>query len=99
MNALYHKALRENPQLASNPFSRWQQKRAIKKQYAAAKHASQTAGTAAGAAQKAGRAAQTVKDKAKQTGAYVMRHKKGAGIVLALFFIVCLLMNTFPPVP
>ena len=94
VNALYHKALRENPQLASNPFSRWQQKRAIKKQYAAAKHASQTAGTAAGAAQKAGRAAQTVKDKAKQTGAYVMRHKKGAGIVLALFFIVCLLMNT-----
>ena len=84
----------ENPQAASNPLSRWQQKRAIKKQYAAAKHASQTAGTAAGAAQKAGRAAQTVKDKAKQTGAYVMRHKKGAGIVLALFFIVCLLMNT-----
>ena len=94
VNALYHKALRENPQLASNPFSRWQQKRAIKKQYAAAKHASQTAGTATGAAQKARRAAQTVKDKVKQTGAYVMRHKKGAGIVLALFFIVCLLMNT-----
>ena len=94
VNALYHKSLRENPQLASNPFSRWQQKRAIKKQYAAAKHAGQTAGTAAGAAQKAGRAAQTVKDKAKQTGAYVMRHKKGAGIVLVLFFMVCLLMNT-----
>ena len=94
INALYHKSLRENPQLASNPFSRWQQKRAIKKQYAAAKHASQTAGTATGAAQKAGRAAQTVKDKVKQTGAYVMRHKKGAGIVLVLFFMVCLLMNT-----
>ena len=94
VNALYHKALRENPQLASNPFSRWQQKRAIKKQYAAAKHASQTAGTATGAAQKVGRAAQTVKDKVKQTGAYVMRHKKGAGIVLVLFFMVCLLMNT-----
>ena len=94
INALYHKSLRENPQLASNPFSRWQQKRAIKKQYAAAKHASQTAGTATGAAQKAGRAARTVKDKAKQTGAYVMHHKKGAGIVLVLFFMVCLLMNT-----
>ena len=90
INALYHKSLRENPQLARNPFSRGQQKRAIKKQYAAAKHASQTPG----AAQKAGRAAQTVKDKAKQTGAYVMRHKKGAGIVLVLFFMVCLLMNT-----
>lgn len=44
INALYQKSLAENPQLASNPLSRWQQKQAIKKEYAAAKHASQTAG-------------------------------------------------------
>ena len=37
VNALYQKSLRENPQLASNPISRWQQKQAIKKEYAAAK--------------------------------------------------------------
>ena len=37
VNALYQKSLRENPQLTSNPFSRWQQKQAIKKEYAAAK--------------------------------------------------------------
>ena len=94
VNALYQKSLRENPQLASNPFSRWQQKQAIKKEYAAAKHAGHTAGSTAKTASKTGKAAKTVKEKAQQAGAFVMRHKKGAGIVLALFLVVCLLMNT-----
>ena len=94
VNALYQKSLRENPQLASNPFSRWQQKQAIKKEYAVAKRAGQTAGSTAKTASKTGKAAKTVKEKAQQAGAFVMRHKKGAGIVLALFLVVCLLMNT-----
>ena len=94
VNALYQKSLRDNPQLASNPFSRWQQKQAIKKEYAAAKRAGQTAGGTAKTASKTGKAAKTVKEKAQQAGAFVMRHKKGAGIVLALFLVVCLLMNT-----
>ena len=94
VNALYQKSLRENPQLASNPFSRWQQKQAIKKEYAAAKRAGQTAGSTAKTASKTGKAAKTVKEKAQQAGTFVMRHKKGAGIVLALFLVVCLLMNT-----
>ena len=94
VNALYQKSLRDNPQLASNPFSRWQQKQAVKKEYAAAKCAGQTAGGTAKTASKTGKAAKTVKEKAQQAGAFVMRHKKGAGIVLALFLVVCLLMNT-----
>ena len=94
VNALYQKSLRDNPQLASNPISRWQQKQAIKKEYAAAKCAGQTAGGTAKTASKTGKAAKTVKEKAQQAGAFVMRHKKGAGIVLALFLVVCLLMNT-----
>ena len=94
VNALYQKSLQENPQLASNPLSRWQQKQQIKKQYAAAKRAAQSGGTAAGAAQKTGKAAKTVKEKAQQAGAYVMQHKKGFGIALGLFLIVCLLLNT-----
>lgn len=94
VNALYQKSLRDNPQLASNPFSRWQQKQAIKKEYAAAKCAGQTAGGTAKTASKTGKAAKTVKEKAQQAGAFVIRHKKGAGIVLALFLVVCLLMNT-----
>ena len=79
VNALYQKSLRENPQLASNPLSRWQQKQAIKKEYAAAK--------------KTGKAAKTVKEKAQEAGAFVMRHKKGFLIAGAIFLLVCMLLN------
>ena len=94
INVLYQKSLQDNPQAASNPLSRWQQKQQIKKQYAAAKRAAQSGGTAAGAAQKSGKAAKTVKEKAQQAGAYVMQHKKGFIMVLAIFLLVCLLLNT-----
>ena len=94
IEALFQKSVYENPAAASNPLSRWQQKQQIKKQYAAVKRAAQSGGSAAGAAQKTGKAAKTVKEKAQQAGAYVMRHKKGFGIALGLFLIVCLLLNT-----
>lgn len=94
IEALFQKSVYENHAAASNPLSRWQQKQQIKKQYAAAKRAAQSGGSAAGAAQKTGKAAKTVKEKAQQAGAYVMRHKKGFGIVLAIFLLVCLLLNT-----
>ena len=94
VNALYQKSLRENPQLASNPISRWQQKQAIKKEYAAAKRAGQAAGNTAQAASKIGKAARTVKEKAQQAGAFVMRHKKGFLMAGVLFLITCMLMNT-----
>ena len=94
INVLYQKSLQENPQFASNPFSRWQQKQAIKKQYAAAKHAGQAAGNTASAAQKTGKAAKTVKEKAQQAVAFIMRHKKGFLLVGAIFLLICLLLNT-----
>ena len=94
INILYQKSLQDNPQAASNPLSRWQQKQQIKKQYAAAKRAAQSGGTAAGAAQKSGKAAKTVKEKAQQAGAYVMQHTKGFIMVLAIFLLICLLLNT-----
>ena len=94
INVLYQKSLQDNPQAASNPLSQWQQKQQIKKQYAAAKRAAQSGGTAAGAAQKSGKAAKTVKEKAQQAGAYVMQHKKGFIMVLAIFLLICLLLNT-----
>ena len=90
VNALFQKSLRENPQLTSNPFSRWQQKQAIKKEYAAAKRAGNTANTA----KKTGKAAKTVKEKVQQAGAFIMRHKKGFLLVGAIFLLICLLLNT-----
>ena len=94
VNALFQKSLRENPQLTSNPFSRWQQKQAIKKEYAAAKRAGQVAGNTANTAKKTGKAAKTVKEKAQQAGAFIMRHKKGFLLVGAIFLLICLLLNT-----
>lgn len=90
VNALFQKSLRENPQLTSNPISRWQQKQAIKKEYAAAKRAGNTANTA----KKTGKAAKTVKEKVQQAGAFIMRHKKGFLLVGAIFLLICLLLNT-----
>ena len=89
VNALYQKSLRENPQLTSNPFSRWQQKQAIKKEYAAKR-----AGNTANTAKKTGKTAKTVKEKAQQAGAFIMRHKKGFLLVGAIFLLICLLLNT-----
>ena len=94
VNALFQKSLRENPQLTSNPFSRWQQKQTIKKEYAAAKRAGQAAGNTASASQKTGKAAKTVKEKAQQAVAFIMRHKKGFLLVGAIFLLICLLLNT-----
>ena len=94
VNALYQKSLRENPQFTSNPLSRWQQKQSIKKQYAVAKRTGQTAGNTAQAASKTGKAARTVKEKAQQAGAFVMRHKKGFLMAGFFFLIACMLMNT-----
>ena len=91
VNALYQKSLRENPQLTSNPFSRCQQKQTIKKEYAAAKRAGNTAG---GTAKTASKTAKTVKEKAQQAGAFIMRHKKGFLLVGAIFLLICLLLNT-----
>ena len=90
VNALFQKSLRENPQLTSNPFSRWQQKQTIKKEYAAAKRAENTANTT----KKTGKAAKTVKEKVQQAGAFIMRHKKGFLLVGAIFLLICLLLNT-----
>ena len=62
INALYRQSLQDNPELGSNPLSRWQQKQAIKKQYAAAKRSGQTAGsTAKGASTMAERVSDTLR--------------------------------------
>jgi len=54
VEALFQKKMAEDPKAASNPISRWRQKQAIKKEYAAmktGKSAGTTASTATGAAQ------------------------------------------------
>lgn len=53
VNALYQQRMAEHPEAFSNPLSRWQQKRKIRKEYMAARHA-ETAAANAGTAAKSG---------------------------------------------
>ena len=97
INALYRQSLQDHPELGSNPLSRWQQKQAIKKQYAAAKRSGQTAeGAARAMSTMAERVSDTLKgaaDTSKRAGEFVMRHKKGFLIVIGLFLMVTMLLN------
>ena len=93
VNALYQKSLQENPAFASNPLSRWQQKQAIKKQYAAARRTGQTAGTAVKAAENTARAAKKTAEETKKAGSFVLRHRRGFGTAIALFLVVCAFAN------
>jgi cell wall-associated NlpC family hydrolase len=89
VNALYQKSLQENPQLASNPFSRWQQKQAIKKQYAAALHTGQAAGSAAAKSA----TGKTAAEGSKKITEFFARHKKGLAIVAAVLMLMAMMVN------
>ena len=97
-DALYQKALRENPQLAdSNPVSRMWQKKKLQKQYAAAYRAAHSAGDAAAAAQTAAKGAKKSADAAKKAGEFVSKHKRAfllvGGIGLLLVMLLGLLQS------
>ena len=99
-DALYQKALRENPQLAaSNLISRMWQKKKLQKQYAAAYRAAHSAGDAAAAAQTAAKGAKKSADAAKKAGEFVSKHKKAflivGGIGLLLVMLLGLLQSCF----
>ena len=96
--ALYQKALRENPQLAaSNPISRMWQKKKLQKQYAAAYRAAHSAGDATAAAQAASKGAKKSADAAKKVGEFVSKHKRAfllvGGICLLLVMLLGLLQS------
>ena len=89
--ALYQKALHDNPQLASgNPISRIWQKKRMQRQYAAAYRASRGAEGAKAATQTAAKSAKKGAEAAKKAGEFIARHKKvfliigGIGLVLVL---------------
>lgn len=92
LKALNKQAQQNNPQFSSNPYSRWQQKRAIKKEYMAAK-AGKTGATTAKATQKTAKSAKKAAENAKKTGTFLARHWKGALIVLALLLMIAFLSS------
>ena len=82
VNFQYHKTLHDNPQLTSNPLSRFMQKQQIKRQYAKAakKGGAATAKAAAGASQTA----------AKKAAAFAGRHP--AGVIIAIAALLLFIM-------
>lgn len=92
LKALNKQAQQNNPQFSSNPYSRWQQKRAIKKEYMAAK-AGKTGATTAKATQKTAKSAKKAAENTKKTGSFLARHWKGALIVLALLLMIAFLSS------
>ena len=77
----YHKTLHDNPQLTSNPLSRFWQKQQIKKQYAKAAKQGGAKGIKA-AAENTRKAAKKAAEKTKQTAAFVARHPAGVAIAV-----------------
>lgn len=77
---------------ASNPYSRWQQKRAIKKEYAAAKAGGGARNTAK-ASEVTAKAARRAAEDTKKTGSFIVRHRKGFLIVGGIAAVILLLMT------
>ena len=88
-NYLYHKTLKENPEIAGNPFSRFHQKQQIKRQYAKdLRNAGKSAGKAA---KKTGKAAGKAGEATKKTTDFIARHWKGiltVGVFLLLIVMI-----------
>ncbi len=90
LDALQKKAEIDSP--TSNPVPKWQQKQAIKKQYAAAKH-NQAAQTTAKAAENTAKAAKKAAEKAEKAGKYVWEHRRGFAIAAAILLMLAFLLN------
>lgn len=90
IDALQKKAEIDSP--TSNPVSKWQQRQAIKRQYAAAKqnHAAQAT---AKAAENTAKAAKKAAEKAEEAGKYVWEHRRGFAIAAAILLMLAFLLN------
>jgi hypothetical protein len=93
LSYLQKKTARDNPQPSRNPFAHWRQKRAVKKQYAAAKRTGQFAGSAGKAAGNTAKAAKAAMQEGKRASAFVARHQNGFLIAAGIFLVLVLFLN------
>ena len=101
IEALYKKKMAENPQAAANPISRWRQKQAVKKEYAAIKAGQVSGGTAAAssvggskAAASAGRAAKKGKDIGTVATEFVKQHSHILLVIGSLAMVIILISGS-----
>ncbi len=91
IKALDKAAQRQNPQFSSNPYSRWQQKQTIKKEYAAAKFGKGAKSTIR-ASETTAKAAKKAAEETRKAGAFVARHKKALLIIGGIAALTALIM-------
>ena len=98
VEALFQKNMADNPEVASNPLSRWKQRQEIKKQYAAAKSArsaaagAKSAGGTAKGTKKAAKGAGTVLERIKE---FAVRHSHALWLVLIFAFLLMMISGMF----
>lgn len=83
----------ENPQFTSNPLSRWQQKRAIRKEYAAMKAADNAVGDAGKSAAATGKTIRGAGDVAERV-AEVFQNRSSSLLVLLLCAMLLIVMGS-----
>ncbi|HID9581641.1 TPA: CHAP domain-containing protein [Clostridioides difficile] len=86
VNFQYHKTLHDNPQLTSNPLSRFMQKQQIKRQYAKAAKK----GGAKAAAKATRKTAKKTAEETRKAAAFAARHP--AGILIAVAALLLFIM-------
>ena len=86
VNFQYHKTLHDNPQLTSNPLSRFMQKQQIKRQYAKAAKK----GGAKAAAEATRKTAKKTAEETRKAAAFAARHP--AGILIAVAALLLFIM-------
>ena len=101
IEALYRKRMAENPQAAANPISRWRQRQAVKKEYAAIKAGQASAGTAAAssvsgstAAASAGKAVKETKDVGAIAANFFRQHSHLLLVIGSLALVIFLIAGS-----
>lgn len=90
LDAIQKVAKSNDPQFHSNPLSRWQQKRAIKKEYAAAKRSGQDA---ASAGKLASSSAKRAAKSSEKTASFVRKNWKGIAVAGAILVVVLVMLG------
>lgn len=87
MDAMFREAMENNPDAASNPFSRWRQRQEIKKEYAAMK-AGQDSGKSAAASKTARNAADRLKETRNRLLQFAKNHSHTIILLLCAGLLV-----------
>lgn len=95
VDAVFEKFKKDNPDAPSNPLSRWQQKKAIKKEYAAARAGKGTAKSGAAASKGANKATKESKNIIEKVTEFCLSHKKPMLILLVAGLLFMLISGFF----